>query len=813
MTMIDRRIARRWRLPVYAALLAGGLATAPAQAGSAQFLDLSLAFPEATDSVNVNAVSADGFAVGVIDTGPGLSFFPVYWDLNTGQGERLPEPAGIVVGSMTATGIKEENGFTSVIVGTGANSVNTGRSVMGRWVDTVPEIPSGAELMNSEAFGLSGDGEVIVGRTRPDVDFLPGRWDPVNGLQSLEPLVPGTSGATVVAANFDGSVLTGWSPDGLGDQLPTWWDAQGIAHFPQFAGLAAGKINVVAGDGQRLGGEGFVFAYGRLPTLWDRVSGEHRFLSRTVIEDASGVLVGGKVTAISPNGQVVGLLSQEPGIEGAALWTETGGLRNLKQLLTQDHGLDLSQWDLSEIRDIATNPGDGSITVVGNARFFPDPTNTGIRQLRAFSARFPPWPDGSGTFPTFCDVDWQAPASLANPGLRIFNPNTTLIDAEFASVNGLTAFAGELYVIGNFTEAGGVNIGRGVARWNGSRWATLGSGLAGPPSIFLVTDATVFDDGTGPALYVAGNFSGAGGATTPGLVRWNGSAWSNVGQTGLTFNGSGTVVRKLVVYDDGRGAALYASGAFNMADGIPVNGLAKWDGQSWSSIGSPDDTTTSEEVITSMTVFDDGSGSALYIAGAFQGVAGVPALHLAKWNGTNWSAVGAGVFGFAKSMVGFNDGSGPALYLSDVSPADGSPVNGSLLRWRNQQYESYGHLTSTVQTMTVADDGQGPALWIAPLSGWYADFDGAPLKPVAGGLLRWDGSQLSRFGKPNEGAIGTIQALAEYDDGNGPKLYFGGDSSYVLDDEANAAVAAENIGRIARCTPPSPLLFVNGFED
>ncbi|MGD9584116.1 MAG: hypothetical protein AB7V26_10700 [Lysobacterales bacterium] len=824
MLKIARTKTRPWRLPVYAALLVGGLVNGQARAGTAQFFDLSLPFPEATDSVNVSAVSADGqLAVGHIDTGPGLSFFPVVWDLSTGFGERLPEPAGAVAGSVVATGIKDDNGTTSVIVGVGANSVTSGQRVMVRWLDAVPEIPAGAASSWSEGFGLSGDGEVIVGRTRPGADFLPGRWDPINGLQSMSPLAPGTSGATVLAASFDGSVMAGWSPGPFGGTLPAWWDAGGGAHFPQFAALNGGGIVSVSGDGQWLGGQASVDGFGLLPTLWNTVTGAHRFLSRTVVEDANGILAGGKVTAMSPDGQVLGLLSREPGIEGIALWTEAGGLRNLKQLLELDHGLDLSQWRLSEIKDIAVVPGDASITVVGTAKFFPDPNNPSVWQDRAFSANFPPWPASAGTFPQFCDVDWQAPAVLAAPGLRIMdqgNMNRGIgLIPDPAWANTLVPFNGELYAIGNFTEAGGVDIGQGIARWNGSRWAAVGSSLSGPPSPFLATDATVFDDGNGPALYVAGDFFGAGAATTPGLARWDGSQWSNVGQTGLAFNGNGVlVVRKLMVYDDGNGPALYASGNFNSADGIAVNGLARWDGQAWSSIGSPDDDTTSEEAISSMAVYDDGSGPALYIAGSIRAVAGVPALHLAKWNGQAWSAVGAGVFGFAQHMVAFDDGSGPALYMSDVTPADGTPVTGSLLRWNGQQFQSYGHLTSFVTAMAVLDDGQGPALWIAPASGGggYADFDGAPLKPVDRSILRWDGNTLSRFGKPNESMAGFgigINSLAEYDDGSGPKVYFGGDIDFIVDEESNGAIPAENIGRIARCVPPSPLIFVHGFED
>src|SRR5262245_22406667 len=69
-----------------------------------------------------------------------------------------------------------------------------------------------------------------------------------------------------------------------------------------------------------------------------------------------------------------------------------------------------------------------------------------------------------------------------------------------------------------------------------------------------VNACLVHDDGTGPALYVAGMFTAAGLAAAPGVARWNGTAWSAVG-SGL--NGT---ARALAVYDDGSGPALYVAG-------------------------------------------------------------------------------------------------------------------------------------------------------------------------------------------------------------------------------------------------------------
>jgi hypothetical protein len=74
--------------------------------------------------------------------------------------------------------------------------------------------------------------------------------------------------------------------------------------------------------------------------------------------------------------------------------------------------------------------------------------------------------------------------------------------------------------------------------------------------------STVFDDGSGPALYVAGQFSLAGGVSAHNVAKWDGSSWSALG-SGVT----GGTVLALGVYDDGFGPALYAGGSFSLGGG------------------------------------------------------------------------------------------------------------------------------------------------------------------------------------------------------------------------------------------------------
>ena len=81
------------------------------------------------------------------------------------------------------------------------------------------------------------------------------------------------------------------------------------------------------------------------------------------------------------------------------------------------------------------------------------------------------------------------------------------------------------------------------------------------------------------ALYATGDFLNAGGAPAAHIARWDGTAWSPLGQ-GLTGLG----------WPKGRSLAIWAGnlvvgGNFALADGKSARRVASWDGSSWSPLG------------------------------------------------------------------------------------------------------------------------------------------------------------------------------------------------------------------------------------
>lgn len=107
--------------------------------------------------------------------------------------------------------------------------------------------------------------------------------------------------------------------------------------------------------------------------------------------------------------------------------------------------------------------------------------------------------------PTFSDQDWIGMGGI--PGADSF--------VYASAVDG----SGNLYIGGYFTVAG-ENIASRIAKWNGTNWSLLGSGMSGPVFSLAVS---------GNDLYAAGDFTNAGGIAVKSIAKWDGNSWSALG--------------------------------------------------------------------------------------------------------------------------------------------------------------------------------------------------------------------------------------------------------------------------------------------
>jgi hypothetical protein len=238
---------------------------------------------------------------------------------------------------------------------------------------------------------------------------------------------------------------------------------------------------------------------------------------------------------------------------------------------------------------------------------------------------------------------------------------------------------------------------------------------------FLGAALEVYDDGThGPRLFLGTRDESQPPTSNAGLYVWNGASWDVLATVNTLLSGDTRQPRinTMTVYDDdGPGPhppELVIAGIFLRVDGLPVQNIAKWNGSTWSDVGGG----LSWSVIPEVHVIyaaDIGQGPGLYAAGYFQHAGTTEVRGIAQWNGQQWSPLGSGQNSNVQAMALYDDGSGPKLWIggdldfggptshqltvwdgANGTPVTGEPANGGFIR-----------------ALKVHDDGRGPALFVA----------------------------------------------------------------------------------------------------
>jgi hypothetical protein len=210
------------------------------------------------------------------------------------------------------------------------------------------------------------------------------------------------------------------------------------------------------------------------------------------------------------------------------------------------------------------------------------------------------------------------------------------------------------------------------ARWTGTEWQILG----GPTNRYAPSCFAVYDDGSGPALYVGGSFDTIGGATAHRMARWTGTTWQPLGPGPAGYRDC----RHLAVIQDGPAAGLYFLATEEINSPYYIQ---KWDGQQWTVLPAPSGPPNSIYTVTELAAFDDGSGPAIYLGGTFPWIGGFQANGLARWDGSAWSPVGAGISagGVIRFAVFEEDPRGRSLYIRGPMEVSGGQVPSRLVQW------------------------------------------------------------------------------------------------------------------------------------
>lgn len=185
---------------------------------------------------------------------------------------------------------------------------------------------------------------------------------------------------------------------------------------------------------------------------------------------------------------------------------------------------------------------------------------------------------------------------------------------------------GDLIAGGKFTQAGpGIADDTNIARWDGTAWHPLGNGV-GDGSTQTYSVAIAADD----SIYVGGNFLSAsnGAVATRGIARWDGTTWSRMGSGSGINSGSVRTITPDVAHD-----VIYMTGSFTTMDGITVNRVVLWDEvlKVWVPFASGGSTGTNGTVESFAL-----NGSDVYVGGWFTSAGPVSGTtNIAKWT---WDA-------------------------------------------------------------------------------------------------------------------------------------------------------------------------------
>jgi peptidase C25-like protein len=374
-----------------------------------------------------------------------------------------------------------------------------------------------------------------------------------------------------------------------------------------------------------------------------------------------------------------------------------------------------------------------------------------------------------------------------------------------SAVMSLAANGTDLYVGGSFnnvSDSTQVNLSaRGIARWSttSSTWSPLGSasqnGLNGAAAAIIVVSAD---------LYVAGAFNAAADSTQVNLstnfvARWSTitNSWSRLGSSPAQ-NGVNAQVNALALI----GTDLFVGGLFSAVSDSSqlntiVNRIARWSttANTWSGLSSIPQNGVDGSAVKALVVV----GTDLYIGGAFSFVGNVAASNIAKWDGVSWSALGSttqnGLNGtvFALAVLGsdlyvggnFNTANDNAQ--SNLSARSIARWSTNTNRWSRLGSPTQNGVNAQVNALGV----MGADLYVGGF--FTATSDSVQVNLSANRVARWNSttSTWSPLGSSTQNGVNSpLFALAVM----GTDVYVGG-SFTTASDSTQLNVSANHIAR------------------
>lgn len=471
---------------------------------------------------------------------------------------------------------------------------------------------------------------------------------------------------------------------------------------------------------------------------WSRLAGDaevHFEEVSSLHSSAGGLYVGGRLSVTPTSGDR---------FEGVALWTG-------ERFAPIAPGAEAS--NIGEVHSIALYNGEVHIAGFLNGLSIHGHRPTGPRRI----AR---WSKGS----------WRVVGSEGGGSLE---GGISVLALRLA------VHEGSLYLGGEFStvDAGAAApvTANNIARWNGSQWSAVGTGVDGRV-LALQSSAQ--------GMLAGGRFASAGAVPQSRLARWTGTAWESIASQAL--GGEASEVRSLAQTQQG----VLVGGRFGWANGSPdpqvLNHAAWISAGEWQPLGEVNGTGANGPVY----VLREHSGE-LFAGGDFTTIGGVAARHVARHDGIGWRSLGVAGSGTDGAVYAL-ESSGANLIIggdfTTVHQGATSAIATRLAGWNGSSLTALGpNVGVDGRVRTLLADGS-----TLIVGGAFANVSAEGGSIQAGSIARFDGSAWSVFGASGfNGVAGEVLALARW---NG-ELFVGGRFLVALSSSEIDPLEARSIAR------------------
>lgn len=351
----------------------------------------------------------------------------------------------------------------------------------------------------------------------------------------------------------------------------------------------------------------------------------------------------------------------------------------------------------------------------------------------------------------------------------------------------ICSYRGEI-VIGGWSFGNALPFSGFVAHFDGSEWGSFCDGLNGE-----VTAMTSYEDG----IVFGGPFTAAGGERVRSVVKRSGNSWETLGQgfsmdcvPGVETNGGCVLAVNAFIEFEGD---LIAAGKFDRADGELVNGIARWDGDSWKPMGDG-----FRGTVNALAVYE----GSLFAGGSFWYSGDSFVRCIARWDGASWVSLGGGLDGPYPSVHALLSFGGKLIVggyqlfgsSSDrISIAEWDGLNWTPIKF-NMNGEPVDRLAAFQNELIAAgriglQGVLGPTPYILKrqgdswqvLGGGIRTTNSSPIgllkvigdKLIVGGnftsagnvpitnIAQWDGESWSQFGDGRTGGVSAIEVMGQ----------------------------------------------------